>query len=56
MITKVNNDTGSKQTESSGVLRQMTHKNYIGPIRQAVFWLISQLWLICCERKTLFHG
>jgi hypothetical protein len=20
------------------------------------FWLISRLWLICCERKTLFHG
>jgi hypothetical protein len=26
------------------------------PIRQAVFWLISRLCLICCERKTLFHG
>jgi hypothetical protein len=21
-----------------------------------IFWLISRLWLICCERKTLFHG
>jgi hypothetical protein len=20
------------------------------------FFLISRLWLICCERKTLFHG
>jgi hypothetical protein len=20
------------------------------------FWLISRPWLICCERKTLFHG
>jgi hypothetical protein len=20
------------------------------------FWLISRLWLICCERKILFHG
>jgi hypothetical protein len=20
------------------------------------FWLINRLWLICCERKTLFHG
>jgi hypothetical protein len=27
-----------------------------GPVRQAVFWLISRLWLICCERKTLFHS
>jgi hypothetical protein len=26
-----------------------------GPVWQAVFWLISRLWLICCERKTLFH-
>jgi hypothetical protein len=27
-----------------------------GPVRQAVFWLISRLLLFCCERKTLFHG
>jgi hypothetical protein len=23
---------------------------------QIVFWFISRLWLICCEKKTLFHG
>jgi hypothetical protein len=30
--------------------RVNAHNN--GPVRQAVFWLISRLWLICCERKT----
>jgi hypothetical protein len=25
-------------------------------VGQAVFFFISRLWLICCERKTLFHG
>jgi hypothetical protein len=32
------------------------HTPINGPVRQAVFWVISRLWLICCERKTLFHG
>jgi hypothetical protein len=32
------------------------HNKVLALFGKLFFWLISRLWLICCERKILLHG